>query len=162
MKRVSDIGKGLTLSLYKLSSSLLGMSPLSPPSRNHGSLANDVLSIASPHDSEKSCPDPRKFLSCRVLLARRPRTSSPYAQDSHSAAVESHNTFAKNVVFMERTLLKAVSMASRVFELQLCNSIATWGLSLAHEEEGERLWFLADPSRDQTFLVRGLFTICGW
>lgn len=45
-----------------------------------------------------------------------------------------HDTFLKNVVSMERTWMKAISMPRLIFELQLCISIAT--TSLAHGEEG--------------------------
>ena len=41
---------------------------------------------------------------------------SPCAKDSHSAAAEMHNTFVKNLVSTERTLMKAISMARLMFE----------------------------------------------
>jgi hypothetical protein len=72
-------------------------------------------------------------------------TISPCAEDSHSVAVEMHNTFVENAVSTERTLLKAVSMARFMLELQLCISTAYNKPCASKRREShsgsERLWF---------------------
>jgi len=52
--------------------------------------------------------------------------TSPCAEDSHNIAIELYDTLVKNVVIVQRSPLKAVSMVRFVLGLQLCISIVCY------------------------------------